>query len=227
MIKSRIAFAGALLAAAGAANAAGFTVTPTIATDYDFRGISQTNPDQKKTDPAFQLGASFAFEDGMYAGIWGSNVDFGINKPDLELDYNLGFGWGDAKEGVAYDTGLVYYTYGSAGSLNTFEGYFGITRDIFNAKLWYSPDYSSTKNSGFYVEGNAAVPLAMDFTALAHVGVAKVQHSKSATDYSVGVARNLGNFVVTVKYIDGTTNNNFKYDNRFVATLATTLPWGK
>ena len=52
MIKSRIAVAGALLAVAGAANA-GFTVTPTIASDYDFRGVSQTDPTQDG-DIAFQ-----------------------------------------------------------------------------------------------------------------------------------------------------------------------------
>ena len=82
MIKSRIAVAGALLAVAGAANAGTFTVTPTIATDYDFRGVSQTNPDQDGMDPAFQLGGTYAFDNGVYAGIWGSNVDYGAWRPE-------------------------------------------------------------------------------------------------------------------------------------------------
>ena len=100
MIKSRIAVAAALCAAAGAANA-GFTLTPAITTDYDFRGISQTNPDQKGTDPAFQLGANYTAENGLYGNLWGSNVDFGPGKPSMEIDYNVGFAGGDAKDAQA------------------------------------------------------------------------------------------------------------------------------
>jgi uncharacterized protein (TIGR02001 family) len=121
MIKSRIAVAGALLAVTGAASAAGFTVTPTIATDYDFRGVSQTDWNADRDDvipfaPAFQLGANYAAENGLYAGVWGSNVKFpnGLggkaSKPDIELDYTLGFASGDAAESFGYDVGATYYT---------------------------------------------------------------------------------------------------------------------
>jgi len=62
MIKSRITLAGALLAVAGAANA-GFSVTPTVTSDYDWRGISQT-----MEDPAFQLGVNWTHDSGFYLG---------------------------------------------------------------------------------------------------------------------------------------------------------------
>ena len=82
MIKSRIAAGAALLAVAGVAGAGSFSVTPTIASDYDWRGFSQTDPDQDG-DVAFQLGGTYSFDNGFYVGAWGSNVDFGASKPDF------------------------------------------------------------------------------------------------------------------------------------------------
>jgi len=43
-----------------------------LATDYRFRGISQTD-----RDPAVSGGFDFTAENGIYAGIWGSNISFG------------------------------------------------------------------------------------------------------------------------------------------------------
>ena len=103
MIKSRIAMAGALLATAGSAYA-DFTVAPTLVSDYDFRGVTQT-----LEDPALQLGLNYAHDSGFYAGLWGSNVDFGPGKPDVEVDAFVGFAGGDAAETFGYDVGIVYY----------------------------------------------------------------------------------------------------------------------
>jgi uncharacterized protein (TIGR02001 family) len=235
MIKSRIAVAGALLAAAGAANAAGLTVTPTIATDYDFRGVSQTNANPDRGDvvpfePAFQLGANYNFDNGLYAGVWGSNVAFSdgeggeLSKPDFEIDYTVGFAGGDAKESFGYDVGATYYTYPSASSLNTVELFAGISKGYLSGKLWYSNDYQSSKDSGFYLEGNGAFPLPMDLTLLTHVGVTDGDFvADSIIDYSVGVAKNFGNFSTNLKFVDGSDH----YDGRFVLSVSTTLPWAE
>ena len=45
-MKARIAVAGALLAVTGAAGAAEITATATLTSDYDWRGISQTQGNQ-------------------------------------------------------------------------------------------------------------------------------------------------------------------------------------
>ena len=135
MIKSRFVLAGAMLAVAGAANAGSFSATPAVVSDYDWRGITQTD-----TDPAFQLGLNYAFDSGFYIGTWGSNVDFGTSKPDVEVDYFAGYSGGDASETFGYDVGVNYYTYLSAGSLNFVELYAGITKGMFGAKVWYSPE---------------------------------------------------------------------------------------
>jgi uncharacterized protein (TIGR02001 family) len=221
MIKSRIAVAGALLAVAGAANA-GFTVTPTITSDYDFRGLTQTDK-----DPAFQLGATYAFENGFYAGVWGSNVDFGAGDPNVELDYSVGFTGGDASETFGYDIGAVYYTYVNAGSGNTLEVYAGLSKDWFSAKLWIAPEVANSSDSAVYVEANAAYPLPQDFQLLGHVGYSFgdfwKNNASEYTDYSIGVGKNFGAVNVNVKYVDGSDN----LDNRVIVSASTTLPWAK
>ncbi len=230
MIKSRIAVAGALLAVAGAANA-GFTVTPTVVSDYDFRGISQT-----AEDPAFQLGATYTAESGLYVGMWGSNVDFGSSKPDIELDYILGFAGGDAAESFGFDIGAVYYTYPSAGSLNFWEVYGGISKGPFSGKLWYSPDFGGDYTSGNtpaeYLEGNATFPLPNDFSFVAHAGYSFGDYWDNIEyfDWSVGVARSFGPLAVSLKYVDGSDlpdggNKVFSTDSKVLLTLSTTLPW--
>ncbi len=147
----------------------------------------------------------------------------------VEIDYTAGYAGGDAVESFGYDFGVTYYTYLSASTLNTAEIYAGLTKGWFSGKLWYSDDYASTSNSGFYLEGNAAIPVPSveGLSVLAHIGVGDVQQAKSAIDYSVGVGYNVGNFATTLKYIDGDTDNAFSYDNRFVFAISTTLPWAE
>lgn len=218
MIKSRIAVAGALLAVAGAANA-GFTVTPTITSDYDFRGFTQT-----MKDPAFQLGATYTTESGFYGSVWGSNVDFGPGNPDLEFDFSAGFAGGDAATSYGYDLGVVYYTYPNAGSVNYWEGYAGISKSYYSAKLWVSPDFGGSSDSAVYVEGNVAYPLPQDFAILGHVGYSFGDYwsgGSKYTDYSVGLGKAFGAINLNVKYVDGSDN----LDGRVIASISTTLPW--
>ena len=65
----------ALLLAAGPAGAE-VTVTPAVVSDYDFRGITYS-----AHSPALQLRIDYADPSGIYAGAWGSNVDFGPGDP--------------------------------------------------------------------------------------------------------------------------------------------------
>ncbi len=224
MIKSRIAVAGALLAVAGAANA-GLSVTPTITSDYDFRGYSQTSPDQDGVDPAFQLGATYTFDSGFYLGTWGSNIDFGTSKPDVEIDYFAGYA-GEAA-GLKYDVGVNYYSYPSEGGLNSYEIYTGISKGWFSAKLWFSPNTVSSGEDGTYLEGNATFPLPYDISLSAHVGhtfgSGTLSYTK-ATDYSVGLSKTFSNFTLGVKYVDGAES---VIDGRAIVSVSTTLPWAK
>jgi uncharacterized protein (TIGR02001 family) len=223
MIKSRIAAGAALLAIAGAAHAGSFSVTPAIVSDYDFRGATQSDE-----DPAFQLGASYNFDSGFYVGAWGSTVKFPNPSDDIELDFFAGYA--GETESFGYDVGANYYTYPGWSDLNTVELYAGISKDWLSAKLWYSPDYASSDEDGFYLEANAAYPIAQveGLSLLAHVGRSFGDASGSfvkTLDYSVGVGYSIANIDFAVKYVD--TNKSAWDADRVVATISTTLPWGK
>lgn len=230
MIKSRVLLAGALLTVAGAANAA-ITVTPTVVSDYDFRGISQS-----AKDPAFQLGINYAHDSGFYAGVWGSNVDFGPGDPNVEVDAFVGFTGGDATETVGYDVGAIYYTYVSESDFNYWEFYGGLSKGPFAAKLWFSPDFGNVGESAWYLEGNGTFPIGESgFAFVAHAGYSGGDYwdefyDDGYFDWSVGVTKSFGNFSVALKYIDGSDLESgptdiFSTDSKVFASVSTTLPW--
>ena len=229
MIKSRVLLAGALLAAAGAANAE-VSVTPTLVSDYDFRGITQS-----AKDPALQLSLNYANENGFYAGLWGSNVDFGPGDPNVEIDAFLGLSGGDAEESFGYDIGAVYYSYVSESDFNFPEIYAGISKGPFAGKLWYTWDFGGVSESAYYLEGNGTFPMPEDFSFLVHAGYSGGDYWDAAYgdgyfDWSVGVAKSFGNFAVTLKYVDGSdlpdgASNVFATDSKIWASVSTTLPW--
>lgn len=240
MIKSRVLLAGALLAAAASSAHAGLTVTPTVTSDYDFRGVTQT-----ENKAAFQLGATYAFDGGAYLGLWGSNVKFG--KPpgtNLELDVAGGYTFGDAKEGLAWDLGGVYYTYSggtSPSDLNYLEVYAGATHDWFNAKVFYSPDFGGKATPGntpaWYLSTTGTFALPEDISFVAHVGYSAGDYwktyGKNYVDWSVGLTKAIGKFSVGLSYVDGSDlpgaprNEPFSTASKVVATISTTLPWSE
>jgi uncharacterized protein (TIGR02001 family) len=216
--------AGALLAVAGAANA-GFTVTPTITSDYDWRGLNQTGGPSQSGDPAFQLGATYSHDSGFYIGTWGSNVDWGPGDPNVEIDVFAGYAGGDAEESFGYDLGVNYYGYPGAGSANFTEVYAGLSKGIFSAKLWYSWEFGGSDEDGIYLEGNATYPLPQDFSVLAHVGYSDSDYyGGSYVDYSLGLGKSFGNISFAVKYVN---SNDLPGAGRnaIIGSISTTLPW--
>lgn len=115
-----------VLAAAMLAPAAHAEVTANVAltTDYVWRGVSQ-NTDES---PALQGGFDYGHESGFYAGVWGSNVQFGGDE-SLELD--LYGGWGtELESGLGLDFGVIRYSYHggtNASDLDFTEFYAGVS----------------------------------------------------------------------------------------------------
>jgi uncharacterized protein (TIGR02001 family) len=234
MRQVRILAALGLLAAATAANAE-VSSTWTLTNDYDFRGFTQS-----AKDPAVQASLDYAAENGWYVGAWASNVDFG---PDADVDYEVdlytGFTGGD-EEGLGWDVGVVYYAYPDDSDINYFEAYGGISYDWFDAKLWYSNDFTGDATegdtSGIYVEANATFPLPQSFSILVHAGLSTGDYwdevnGDDVIDYSLGVGYDVGNFTLALKYVDTDTDvvvedDVFNNEGRFVFTIETTFPWG-
>lgn len=227
MIKSRIAAAAALLAVAGAANAE-MSVSAGWVSDYDWRGISQS-----ENSGAFQLGGTYTFDSGFYAGLWGSTL--GPHAEQSEIDVIAGFAGDLGSSGVGYDLGAVYYSYTDDSDANFVDLYAGLSYGMFSGKLSFSPNFAGDygDDSGFYAEGNAAVPMGNGFSFLAHVGysfgdgVKAYYAGDNYFDWSAGIGYDVGNFSTFVKYVDGSdVSPGSDEQARFVFGISTTLPWG-
>lgn len=101
-----------LLAAAPAEAAEGWGGSIALASDYIYRGISQT-----RGQAAAQSGIELRTPSGWSAGVWGSSVDFyrgtGIT---YEIDLHAAYAWSIANDWSA-QLGLVHYEYPSDGWL--------------------------------------------------------------------------------------------------------------
>lgn len=63
-----------------------FTANVTLASDYVFRGISQS-----QRQPAIQGGFDYSHISGLYAGTWASNVAWVNTKENNSMEW--GCGW--------------------------------------------------------------------------------------------------------------------------------------
>lgn len=236
--------------AAPAAPASDWTVAGnvTIATDYRFRGFTQTD-----YNPALQGGIDIGHSSGFYAGNWNSNVSSVLfNGASLEMDFYGGYKttFGD----FGLDVGILYYYYPGTGEYNpdfepdNLEGYIGGSWKWFSAKYYHSftnffdlkAPGIETKNS-FYVDLNANVPLDGGFALVAHAGYQKVKNYEKlgaarddVWDYKLGATYDiLGSGWVAGAFWVGTSEKDFFLTaenppdyggkNRFLATLSKTF----
>lgn len=210
----------AAIAPALAADPAPFTGNITLASDYKFRGFTQTH-----YKPALQGGFDYASKSGFYVGNWNSNVEQSLyNGASLEMDVYGGYkGTAGA---LSYDVGAIYYAYpGSTGpQIDNKEIYFGIGVGPVTAKLFYSvDDYFSTQalykaanpgKAGGSTKGTTYLDLAAThdlgdgWGVNAHVGILSLKNGvanklpgNSVTDYKVGVTKDISGWVLGLSYL--------------------------
>jgi uncharacterized protein (TIGR02001 family) len=188
------------------------TFNASLASDYRYRGISQT-----RLDPALQGGADYTHAPtGLYVGTWLSSItwtkDLG-GSGSVEWDV-YGGKRGDLGGGVSYDVGGLYYVYPKNGlvpNANTFELY---------GQLGYGPAYAKyshsltnlfgtddSKHSG-YLDLGANVETGWSGVVLnLHAGRQEVRHyaALSYTDYKVGLSRDLGIATLGLAWVKSNT----------------------
>ena len=107
--------------------------------DYIWRGMTQM------TAPAIQGGFDFEADNGFYAGIWGSNVNFN-NGAGSELDLYLWL-WATEVGSVGVDVGYISYEYIDSTPDATFdETYLGLSFGDFGVSFAFG-DYDYTEVS--------------------------------------------------------------------------------
>jgi uncharacterized protein (TIGR02001 family) len=150
-----LALAGAAAAPlAASAESSPVTGNLTIASDYRFRGISQTY-----LGPAIQGGIDYAHPSGIYVGNWNSNVTSLLftGGSGIEMDFYAGYrrSFGD----IGLDVGTIYYYYPKAewnsntgsttgdADFDNWEIYFGASWKWISAKFFYAlSDYFGLAN---------------------------------------------------------------------------------
>jgi uncharacterized protein (TIGR02001 family) len=186
------------------------------ASDYVFRGVSQTGE-----DPQVFGGIDFTV-DKFYAGAWASNVDFG-DETDGEVDVYAGFK--PTAGPVNLDFGVIYYGYinepdaadwsywefKAAGSVAAGPGTVG-------AAIFYSPDFTGAVDEALYYEVNGSFPINDKFSMSGALGRQEVEGFGDYTTWNVGlglaVTENVG---LDLRYHD-TDEHDFGdiFDSRVV-----------
>ncbi|OTG68842.1 hypothetical protein B9T25_04985 [Acinetobacter sp. ANC 4470] len=172
--------------------------TAALTSDYRYRGMTQTF-----NDPAVQAGFVLSHESGAYAGVWGSNVDFG-GTAHIELDPYVGYATtlDNFANKPLLDVGLWYYAYPSESDLNWLELYGKVTfKDVLaeGASLLtavnYTNDFLGLDANSWYLNATYSVPFgATGFGGVAALGYTTVDEDKytfngddSYIDWKAGV----------------------------------------
>lgn len=178
------------------------TATPTIASDYLFRGISQT-----RNNWAFQGTLDVQHESGVYIGAFLTNAKFLAspwNDTRQELDLLAGYRFNLGP--VALDIGYIAYLYpgqdkAPGTQLNEYQeialkASYTIEPVKLLAAFNYSPNFFGRSGDGFYLEGGADVTLPYEFTASARLGYQWIERNSffGTPDYlwySIGISREI------------------------------------
>ncbi len=232
---SALLAASTLLAASSAAmawesedGAHSTSASVALGTDYMWRGYSQTT-----NDPAISGSFDYAHSSGFYIGTWASNVEFGDNASS-EIDLYAGFGGDIGESGFSYDVGaLRYYYAGENYDWNEYHVSAGYS--FFSASINYSNNVYDSSEKGIYYTLGFDYDLPMDIALSAGVGyydydkkVYGAGNPDSATDYHIGISKELAGFGWDLTYIDSDSDAEKIYsdsltDSRLVFTISKSM----
>lgn len=211
MIK-RTLLASTLLAVTSTPTLAEWSGNVSIATDYVFRGYSQTD-----NQIALQGGFDYSHESGFYLGTWASNIDSNFfsgksTDPQLELDVYAGFS-GETEGGVGYDFGILHYDYPGYSDSDTDEVYVSLSYADVSLSLNYSDElaFVGSSESAYYVAGGYEVALPSDFSLSVSVGYSggdafdggsNAAFSDSYVDWAISIGKTVGGVDLALTYTD-------------------------
>ncbi len=163
----------------------------TAATDYLFRGISQTR-ERFAVQGAFDLQHS----SGIYIGAFVSNVAFAGTNARQEVDFLAGYRFELA--GISLDAGAIFYTYpGTTGppGLDYVELALTASREFepvtLRGGVYWSPRFTGGTGQGLYLQGQLVVALPFEVTLTGTLGYQFIERNEryGAPDYwNYGIA---------------------------------------
>ena len=219
--------AALLLATAGTAAQAEVSANATVASNYLWRGLTQT-----VDGPMIGGGIDYSNESGFYAGTWAANVSYAADDT-FSYEHDVYFGFAGEAGDVSYDVGYLYYNYNDAGNFDFAEIYATVGFQDFSASYYVlahtEADEAEGQDFGFgqayYVSLDYGFDLGADWSAAVHYGYHHGDfveafnfgdgHTYDYSDYSVSFAKDAFTFTVSDTDVNDTTgylsNGDFKY----------------
>ncbi len=182
-----------------------FTTYLTFTSDYRFRGISQS-----ERNPAIQGGVDFQRDNGLFAGVWTSTIDFAdeavrSNPRDIEIDYYLGFNKRFASNWSVV-LSVVHYAYPSTSfNYDYTELLVGIRfRDQVGLVVAHSEQVLGHDASATDYEIDLAQPLGRRLELTATAGFYDIggDFGQSYSYWNLGLSKDLGWITADVRYHD-------------------------
>lgn len=199
-----------------------------MATDYTFRGVSQTDE-----NPAIQGGLDATFGDsGFYLGTWASNINFGTGGGNLELDVYGGYKF--ALGPVAMDVGVIGYYYpGASDDLAELDYYEAFAKpsialtDQFTlgGAIYWSPEFTGESGDGLYYEVNGAFAASPELSFSGAVGMQQVDTDGFFAGEDEYMTWNVGGTYTAMglgfdlRYVATDVDDVSIYDDRVVFTI--------
>ena len=194
-----------------------------VASDYVFRGISQTNEDPQI------FGGVDMVADIYYAGAWASNVDFG---DETDAEYDLYAGVTPTIGPVAANFGIIYYGYVGAPDGPEYDyvefkaaGSVPVGPASVGLATYFSPEFFGETGEAWYTEGNASFSPMENLTLSGAYGHQYIDLADDYDTWNLGATYAfLERLSVDVRYHDTDLDDCSICDERVVATLKATFP---
>ncbi|KWU18643.1 TorF family putative porin [Achromobacter xylosoxidans] len=215
------------------------TANVTLASQYRYRGLMQTN-----NKPAIQGGFDFTHASGLYLGNWNSSVSWlndgnsDVSVP-VEMDFYGGYK-GNLAPDVPFDLGVLQYYYpgdypSGYTSPDTTELYAGVgygpVMFKYSVAMTNLFGFADSKYSQYFdLSGNFDTGF-WGLTVNAHVGRQTVRNLTDGayTDWKLGLTKDFGQgLAISVAYIDTNadravyTNSRGRYMGRATGLLSLT-----
>lgn len=137
-----------------------------LLSEYSMRGISYS-----RLKPVVQASATLIHSSGLYAGLWGSNIDLYGVSARYETDYIVGFTHQFSPD-VNVDVGYAKYTFPKTSALNATESYAIFTAYGFKVGTYYSDDYFGDQSYVYTYLGYGAKSLPYEMGLDVRYGIA-------------------------------------------------------
>lgn len=172
------------------------TANVALATDYIWRGLTQTS-----RNPAISGGFDYAHESGFYAGTWASNVEFAsadntIDNPRASQELEGYFGYAHKiNDSLGVTLGYIYYDYPGANASHNYdfqEGALSATYTHSDMSMTLGVNYSDNfwggSGDATFVNGSVTYDVDDHWSVSGSLGHQSIENNAAfgEADYSVG-----------------------------------------